>query len=406
MKVVILNTADAHGGAAIASWRLLHALVGEGVDARMLVVDRSTADPLVDVAGTAEQRRWAFLRERIGIFAANGLNRRDLFKVSTARYGVDVLSHPWLRSADVVCLNWINQGMLSLTDVGRLAAMGKRLVWTLHDMWCMTGICHHAYGCDGYERECGHCRFMRFPYGNDLSHRVWKRKKRIYDNADIHFVAVSGWLADCCRRSALLEGRAVPVIHNAMAVDSYSWQRTGNKDKKVVTMGAARLDDPVKGFGLLIEAANVIADSHPDCNIELQLFGSIRDESLLGQIRLPYRWVGAVAPEKVADLMAAGDVVVSSSHFETFGMTLAEGQAAGCLAVAFDHGGQSDIITHRRDGWLAAYPDAGSLAEGILWAVSQSVDRKALHDSVAARFSYGAVARKYIDLFNELLRKE
>lgn len=120
MKVVILNTADAHGGAAIASWRLLHALVGEGVDARMLVVDRTTADPLVDVAGTAEQRRWAFLRERIGIFAANGLNRRDLFKVSTARYGVDVLSHPWLRSADVVCLNWINQGMLSLTTSGDL----------------------------------------------------------------------------------------------------------------------------------------------------------------------------------------------------------------------------------------------------------------------------------------------
>ena len=74
--------------------------------------------------------------------------------------------------------------------------------------------------------------------------------------------------------------------------------------------------------------------------------------------------------------------------------------------MAFDHGGQSDIITHRRDGWLAAYPYADSLAEGILWAVSQSVDRKALHDSVAARFSYGAVARKYIDLFNELLRKE
>ena len=85
MKVVILNTADAPGGAASASWRLQTPLLGEGLDARQLVVDRSTADPLVDVAGTAEQRRWAFLRERIGIFAANGLNRRDLFKVSTAR---------------------------------------------------------------------------------------------------------------------------------------------------------------------------------------------------------------------------------------------------------------------------------------------------------------------------------
>ena len=96
MKVVILNTADAHGGAAIASWRLLHALVGEGVDARMLVVDRSTADPLVDVAGTAEQRRWAFLRERIGIFAANALWCRCAVASVAAfsRCGVSQLDKP------------------------------------------------------------------------------------------------------------------------------------------------------------------------------------------------------------------------------------------------------------------------------------------------------------------------
>lgn len=404
MKVLILNTADAKGGAAIASWRLTHALADAGVDARMLVVDRALNDPLVDRASTPEQRRWAFLRERLGIFIANGLNRRDLFKVSTARYGVDVLSHPWVNDADVVCINWINQGMLSLTDVARLAATGKPLVWTMHDMWCCTGACHHAYGCDHYTRQCGNCKFMRLPHAADLSHRVWKRKRRLFDSCNLHFVAVSQWLADCCRRSSLLADKPLTVIHNAMPAERYSWQRTGDRSKKVVTMGAARLDDPVKGFDLLIKAANIAASQRDD--IELQLFGAIRDESLLGQLRLPYRWLGAVASERVPELMTASDVVVSSSHFETFGMTLAEGQAAGCLAVAFDHGGQADIITHRHDGWLAAYPDPASLAEGIVWAAGTDADRHALHDSVVERFSYSTVAQKYIKLFNELLRKE
>ena len=406
MKVVIVNTSDAKGGAAVVSRRLLHALTAEGIDARMLVVDRATDDPLVDVAGTPEQRRWAFLRERLGIFAANGLNRRDLFKVSTARYGVDLLSHPWLRDADIVCLNWINQGMMSLADISRLSRLGKRIVWTMHDMWCATGICHHAYGCTAYADRCGNCKFMRFPHANDLSRRTWRRKHSLLAAADIHFVPVSHWLADCCKRSSLLADKPVTVINNALPVEQFSWQRTGDTAKKVVTMGAARLDDPVKGFDLLIEAANNIADNHPDSNIELQLYGTIRDESLLGQIRLPLRWVGAVAPEKVAELMAASDVVVSSSHFETLPTTLVEGQAAGCLAVAFDHGGQADIITHRQDGWLARYADTADLAEGILWAALQSQDRKAVHDSVVRRFSYKAVAQQYIDLFNRLMRKE
>ncbi len=405
MKVVILNTADAHGGAAIASWRLLHALADEGVDARMLVVDRALDDPLVDTCGTPEQRRWAFLRERLGIFLSNGLNRRDLFKVSTAHYGVDVLSHQWIKEADVVMLGWINQGMLSLADIQRLGAMGKHLVWTMHDMWCITGICHHAYVCSRYEQECGRCPFMRFPHAADLSHHVWRRKKAVYDRTGIHFVAVSGWLADCFRRSALVKGKEVTVVNNPMPTERYSWQRTGDTTKTVVTMGAARLDDPVKGFDLLTAAANSIAGSGDAQGIELQLFGDIRDRSLLDAIRLPHRWLGAVDPSRVPEIMAASDVVVSSSHFETFGMTLAEGQAAGCLAVAFNHGGQADIIDHLRNGYLAAYPNAKDLAAGIRWAASQTADRELLHRSVEERFSYAAVARRYIELIDRLMKK-
>ena len=40
MKIVILNTSDSKGGAAIVSLRLMRALCAAGMDARMLVVDR------------------------------------------------------------------------------------------------------------------------------------------------------------------------------------------------------------------------------------------------------------------------------------------------------------------------------------------------------------------------------
>lgn len=169
-------------------------------------------------------------------------------------------------------------------------------------------------------------------------------------------------------------------------------------------MGAARLDDPIKGFGIMVDAVNLIADNHPDManRLELLLFGSIRDKALLQSIRLNHRWIGAVAPNRIPELLQNADIVLSSSHFETLPTTLIEGQAAGCLAVAFDHGGQRDIIDHQKNGYLAAYPDASDLANGIIWAAEQKADRQAIHDEAAARFSEKAIAKQYINLFNSL----
>ena len=47
MKILILNTAEHTGGAAVAANRLLRALLCSGVSATMLVRDRATDDPAV-----------------------------------------------------------------------------------------------------------------------------------------------------------------------------------------------------------------------------------------------------------------------------------------------------------------------------------------------------------------------
>ncbi len=133
----------------------------------------------------------------------NGLHRRNLFKLDAARVGLPLHRHPWVREADVVCLNWVNQGMLSLGGVERIAAMGKPLVWTMHDMWCATGLCHHAGDCTRYREACGRCPLIeRPPRTADLSRRRFERKQLAYGRSGITFVAVSTWLAArCCAAS-------------------------------------------------------------------------------------------------------------------------------------------------------------------------------------------------------------
>ena len=131
MKVLLINKSDATGGAAVVTRRLMEALQAQGVDARMLVVERLTDSPSVGLAASRRASKVPFLAERLKIFLANGFNREHLFKVDTASDGLTLWRHPWVKEADVICLNWINQGMLSLRGIERIAAMGKPIVWTI-----------------------------------------------------------------------------------------------------------------------------------------------------------------------------------------------------------------------------------------------------------------------------------
>lgn len=412
MKVVIINKSDVKGGAAVVSNRLMKALCAEGVDARMLVLDKQVEDERVTVATEGWRDRYRFLAERLHIFVNNRFSRENLFKVSTALWGQDLSKHRLVRGADVIMLNWVNQGAMSLKAIERLCALGKPVIWTMHDMWECTGICHHAFSCQGYKAECGCCPFLGSSRPKDLATRVQAIKKGIYDKSNIHFVAVSDWLAGRCRESTLLRDKDVRVIYNAFPLEEFHYEREHEQfldippDKHVIVMGAARLDDPIKGFGYLIDALRYIADEKPELatKLHLLLYGGIRDESLLEQIAIPITYMGSVkGVGELVRIYTHADMVVSTSLYETSGATLVEGQACGCTPVTFGEGGQTSIVEHERSGYIADYKSARSIADGIEWAVEHPCDRKAQHQEAARHFSGKEVAGQYIALCEELL---
>ena len=423
MKAVIINKSDSTGGAAVVSFRLMNALRALGVEASMLVVEKKTDSPHVHVAASSSRIKRAFLAERLKIFLANGLRRDILFKVDLASDGLPLHRHRLVREADVICLNWVNQGMLSLTGLDRLLSLSKPVVWTMHDMWNFTGICHHAGACERWYVNCGLCPLL----GNgastqDLSFAVWNDKKAIYGKGrgELRFVAVSNWLASLARKSTLTPGVGLSVIPNAFPIPSDEELKKDRETASVsaddnlfrIIMGAARLDDPVKGLPILIETTKILREKYPEeaSRIELVTFGNLKDPSALDGVRTRHRHLGIVrGEEKIRKIYSSGNAVVSTSLYETLPGTLVEGQVYGCIPVSFGRGGQSDIVDHLSTGYIAEWNDnpriaAENIARGIIWSMAQSPGeiRTRMLDSARSRFSAEAVANRYIELFHEL----
>lgn len=422
MKIALICKSDSTGGAAVVTFRLMNALRANGMDARMIVTEKKSGSPHVIEAASQNKSLVPFLAERLRIFAGNGFNRKTLFRIDTASDGLPLHRIPFVREADVICLNWVNQGVVSLKGIRKLAALGKPLVWTMHDMWNMTGICHHAALCDRFSDECGCCPLLGHNGDeNDLSRRVQLKKEHLYaisrgGTPAIHFVAVSNWLAERSRHSTLLRDKSVSVIPNAFPFAKGNVIRRVAEDGKFrILFGAARLDDPIKGLPVLLKALKVLCKRTPELGerSELITFGAMKDREAFAGVSIPHRHLGVLhVEEAIRKAYSECDCVVSASSYETLPGTLVEGQAYGCVPVSFDRGGQRDIVDHKETGYIAEWNEdedvaASRIADGLIWAANAAGEelRQRMETSARSRFSEGAVGAAYLDLFRELLQE-
>ena len=409
MKVLIVNTAERTGGAAIAANRLLHALNHNGVEARMLVRDRKTDAAEVVNIPQSWRLKANFLWERGVIWLNNGLSKQNLFQVDIANAGTDITAMPEFQWADVIHLHWVNQGFLSLDNLDRIMASGKPVVVTLHDQWYFTG-------CDKYRTQCEHCPMLK-GQGMDLARRVFDRKRAMYEGRNLTFVGCSRWMANLARQSRLTQGHTVTNIPNAIDTDVFKpidKQEARRRhqlptDKKLLLFGAQRITDERKGFRYLTEACEHIAMHHPTLPGQLGVIVLGGDaQSVKEALPLPVYTVNYLSNEKeIADIYNAADLFVTPSLQDNLPNTIVEAMACGTPCVGFNVGGIPEMIHHRQDGYVADYCDSMDFAQGIAWCLN---DERQAPLSAAARATalatYGetAVAHRYQAIYQLVLK--
>lgn len=74
-------------------------------------------------------------------------------------------------------------------------------------------------------------------------------------------------------------------------------------------------------------------------------------------------FLGALAPEQLADHFASADILLWPGVGEAFGMVYLEAQAQGCPVLAEDRPGVRDVV--RDGGWLVAPEDPSAFATAI-----------------------------------------
>ena len=416
MRVLLINTSERMGGAAIAASRLLEALKNHGIKAKMLVRDKETDQITVVPLRQSWWLVWKFVWERVVIWMANRFSRKDLFAVDIANTGTDITALPEFQQADVIHLHWINQGMLSMQGVRKILESGKPVVWTMHDLWPCTGICHYTRGCDHYRTECHNCPFIDGGRReHDLSYRVFHQKQELYARHRIHFVTCSRWLGEQARKSSLLAGQPVTTIPNPINTNLFRPHDKASArercrlplDKRLMLFGSVKITDKRKGIDYLVESCRLLAEQHPELKERLGVvtFGKYSQQL---KDMLPFR----VYPldfvrddHRLVDIYNAVDIFVTPSLEDNLPNTIMEAMACGTPCVGFNVGGIPEMIDHLHNGYVATYKSAEDFANGIYWTLTDpdypNLAEQACRKAVT-HYSEDTVARRFIELYNKL----
>ncbi|TAF43894.1 MAG: glycosyltransferase [Sphingobacteriales bacterium] len=418
MKVSLINTADSGGGAAVACKRLLNALRNK-VQVNMLVQYKS--DVCLAIISVLKHKldfiiaKLNFLRERISFIAFYEKNKTVRFAFSTANVGIDISKNRVITQSDILHFHWINQGFLSLNNLQKLFDLNKPIVFTLHDMWAFTGGCHYAGKCTHFMQQCGNCKFLTRPYGDDISKKGWMLKQQLFArNSNITFVACSHWMAQQARKSSLLQNFNIQSIPNPIDTTLYKplnkseiRKKWGlNADAKIILFGAANINDKRKGIAYLLEALNILKKQYPNQMLDIVLFGKNKG---FDSAQIPFSTISLpiiTNEQALVEIYNLASVFVLPSLEDNLPNMVIEALACGIPVVAFNQGGIPEMIDHQQNGYVAQYQSSNDFAQGIHWVLhnkGNNLQKNALK-KVMDTYAEDIIAKQYIDLYQSVLK--
>jgi glycosyltransferase involved in cell wall biosynthesis len=410
MNVLHFVAGELTGGAARGAYWLHRGLREIGVDSHLMTNGRETyEDPSVISLNTSVSHKVKFsLLSRVGNIPTQLYRNRKGLAYNTGVAGIDITKHSLYERADIIHLHWIN----GLVAMHSLRKVKKPLIWTIRDMWPMTGGCHYSMECDRYTTGCGKCPQLGSTHERDLSLAVVQYKKKMLPQA-MRLVGISQWLSECAEESAVFRGYNISTISNNINTNEFfpvekahAQQMLGlSTEKKIVLIGSTRLNDFYKGFSLFSDALRYLDLS----GIHLVVFGKVVDEDIR-ELGIEYTILGKLTDTIALRLAySAADVFVAPSRMDAFGKTLAESLACGTPVVCFDATGPKDIVSHKETGYKAVPFEPEDLAAGIDWVLSCSVDKYADLGTASRKraveyFDSKVIAMQYKKLYEECVQ--
>ena len=418
MNILQISAAADTGGAGVAMMRLHRALIARGHQSRIVARLRRSPQPNVLTIPEALGVRQSPVHRLLN----NVRMQLDAWFALPGIYGStrQLLHSDLFEQADIVQLHnlhgfYFNYGLLPQF------AERKPAVWTLHDMWPLTGHCAYAYECTRWQTGCFDCPLLRGrgrrlveprPMLIDRTSQQWERKRALYQNSRLHVVTPSEWMATQVRQSILAEAQTIQCIPYGIDLDLFSPKDQASarqtlgipRESKVILFVAAQVTQGRKGLAYLFRALQSIHSANDLVVLTVGKSGTSRE-------RLPHKkqiHLGQIRDESVLSMAySAADLYVLPTLADNLPLTVQESLASGTPVVCFDIGGLPEMVRHMETGYLARYKDSSDLAAGMLTILEDDKLRAHMRENcraaAIASYSLRDQTRHYVDLYKHAI---
>lgn len=409
IKVAHLNFSDSGSGASIAAFRMHELTRNTEIKSIMLVDKKLTNEDDIKLFNNFISRLNRLFFDKLFkviFFILNGYKEQISLNLISSKKTKSINSH---YGVNIIHLHWINREMISINDI---AEMKLPVIWTLHDMWALGGIKHYFNKCSfNYDKS----NKLQKKISLIIEKYIYKKKLKLWTKP-IQLTVPSKWLFNEVKKNQITKNWPVEIIPNPL--DFNIWKPIDKcKARKnygfelndiVICFGGLDADqDSRKGYKEFINLiANFDLTKKENKKISLLIFG-FEDQELYKRFRDKFRiyFVGYTNKKKeLINAYSASDIYIQPSKMETFGQTALESIACKTPVVAFDNTGVSDIVVHKKTGYLAEHNNYDDLLRGMQW-VLENVDRigdKYILD-LENNFSYENVSKKLTKLYLKTL---
>jgi len=248
-----------------------------------------------------------------------------------------------------------------------------------------------------------------------VSHRLLERGTA--GLAD-RLVACSDAVRRCAVEQVRLPAHKVVTIPNGVPLQRFADRTARERMRAALGLGpgslvigsVGRLDEPVKGYAILLQALEILDGTVPemvcllcgDGPARAELERSVRERGLSAQVR----FLGD--RQDVPLVLQALDLYVQPSLSEGFGLSVLEAMATGLPVVATHCGGLPEVVRDGVTGDLVPPGEASQLAQRIRALLGEPGRRAAYGRAGEQRarqeFPLERMVRGWSALYRELLR--
>lgn len=397
-------------GAGIASVKRIEELRDKGIDAKLLVLNKTINKPYI-IGVFNNNTFWGkvcmhVIQKIMTWYKKNKLVVKDnkfcMYDMQNNLISAKYILKLYGEIPDIIDVSWVTD-FINVKTIYKLKKItGAKIIYTMMDNAHITGGCHFPWRCIKYQDNCYPC-----PALSPNDHRAEKTLvfKKKYITKDM---AIIGSAQDYLRARQSVLFRNNKVFHKQdLPTNPYYYEKeVGRKlwnideDRFVIFIGASNLSDERKGFKHVIEALEYVKESGEDINkITILIAGICNDVTFEG---FDIRLVGTLSFEDLFKAYCCSSIYICSSLEDSGPMMMIYGIMSYIPVICYPIGYSFDFVKHKINGYVAEWGNTRDLGEGILYwyrkSQNDNIDLHEINDKIAKESNAYIAYNQYLGI--------